>query len=142
MMDEPTHVFEAYTGVSRLLRHERWILAGSVINAYLFGHLWANSTANRDAGAFVRQQNLEDSEWLRRLIEREMQRKGWWIIPRAILMRRLHLIPRRPALRFLRRLLLVGLVFPIDLMLCLQVNRDVRRGGGLSYWGKEPKTAG
>jgi len=59
-----SHVFEAYTDLKRLLRHERRLVVSSTINAFIYGYLWANCNTQQDAGTLIERRNDTDPLWL------------------------------------------------------------------------------
>jgi hypothetical protein len=131
------HVFEAYTDIHRLLRHERWLVTSSTVNAFLYTDLWAKCGKNQDAGSLIRHRSEQDPLWFQKFIRAAISEKGWWLIPQAFLFRRFRSLGRqRPAKQVL--LFPVAFVaFLIDLIVFYQANRELHRGGGLGYWGKQ-----
>lgn len=131
-----SHVFEAYTDLNRLLRHERWLVASSTINAFLYSDLWANCNAQMDAGKLIERRNQQDPLWLRQLIEKALSEKGWWVIPRPFLFRRFQRLRHHPPLKAALRLPVAAIAFLADLLVFFQANLELRGGGGMGYWGK------
>jgi glycosyltransferase involved in cell wall biosynthesis len=131
-----SHIFEAYTDLNRLLRHERWLVVGSTINAFIFGYLWANCNRELDAGSLIKHQNDQDPFWLHQFIQAAVLEKGWWVIPQPFLFRRFQRLRQYPPLKQIVRFPVAVIAFLVDLLVFFQANQELRRGGGMGYWGK------
>lgn len=62
------HVFEAEAKISTLLRHERRILIGTVMNILLFGELQKAAAHGEDIAEGIRVRNARSSDWVSREI--------------------------------------------------------------------------
>ncbi len=131
-----SHIFEAYTDVNHLLRHERRLVIGSTINAFIYNYLWANCNRQQDAGSLIKRRNDQDPIWLSQLIQAAMLEKGWWVIPQPFLFRRFKRLQRHRPLKLMLRLPLAVIAFLADLLVFFQANRELHRGVGIGYWGK------
>lgn len=131
-----SHVFEAYADLNRLLRHERWLVVGSTINAFVFGYLWANCNKQQDAGLLIKRRNEEDPFWLHQFVQAAVSENGWWVIPRPFLFRRFQSLRYHSPLKAILRLPVAVISFLVDLLIFFQANRELHRGDGLGYWGK------
>lgn len=121
------HVFEAYTNIERLLRHERWLIAANTINSFIFSDLSMVCDHRQDAGMLIKLRNQEDPIWVDRLIQTRVAQKGWWIIPKELLLRRFQSLRY---VAFPKKLLLLPvslLAFGADLIVCIQVNSNLHR---------------
>ena len=134
-----SHVFEAYTDLKRLLRHEQWLVVGSTINAFLFGDLWANCNKQQDAGSLIERRNNHDPLWLHRFIQATVSEKGWWVIPRSCLFRRFESLRHRRPLTLILRLPVATIAFLVDLLVFFQANRQLHNEGSIGYWGKQQR---
>jgi glycosyltransferase involved in cell wall biosynthesis len=134
-----SHVFEAYTSISRLLRHEKWLIRGSTINELIYSDLLADSNQQQDAGSLIKQRNEQDPLWLNKLIQAAVKEKGWWLIPRSILIRRFKSLLHKPPQQAIALLPLATISFIADLILSFQANLELHQGAGIGYWGKQAK---
>jgi glycosyltransferase involved in cell wall biosynthesis len=128
------HVFEAYIGISHLLRHERRQVVGNTVNAILFGYLWANCHAGQTAGALIQRNNQQDPDWLKNLFQDAIAKSGSWIVPKDFVFRRFNLLQNLPLFKKILRLPIALIAFFVDLWVCWQANQILRSGGGLGYW--------
>lgn len=133
------HVFEAYIGIGSLLNHEKRLIIGSVINAFLFGYLWANCHPQQLAGDLIKLENEQDPHWLEKRIRQEISQNGWWIIPNAFTFRRIESLQRMPLHKKISSFPIATLAFFADLYVCWQANQALRTGVGLGYWGKRQR---
>jgi glycosyltransferase involved in cell wall biosynthesis len=131
-----SHVFEAYTDLGSLLRHEKRLVIGNVINAILFGYLWANCNEQQSVGALIKQNNERDPNWLHHLVQSTLAGQGWWVIPHVFTFRRFLSLRHRPIHQKILRLPIAIPAFLADLIVCIQANSVLRNQGGLGYWGE------
>jgi hypothetical protein len=131
-----SHVFEAYTDISRLLRHEKWLIIGSAINELIYNYLLSDENKDKDPGLLIKGKNEENSQWLNQLIQEAIAEKGWWIIPRFILIRRFLSLLDKSLYKSIGLFPLALIAFSVDLWLSLQANIDLHQGKGIDYWDK------
>ena len=129
---EASHIFEAYTDLPRLLRHEKWLIVGSAINELIYQDLQDNN----DIALTIRARNEANARWVQELIEKQADRQGWWLIPNFILLRRFISLGQKPLYKSLLLLPLVFCAFVLDAWLALRANLELHQGKGLGYWGK------
>lgn len=135
-----SHVFEAYTGLKSLLRHERRLVVGSTINAFIYNYLWTNCNPQQDAGSLIKHNNDTDGDWVRQLIEKALSEKGWWVIPRPFLFRRFQRLRHHPPLKAIVRFPVAIIAFLADMVVFFQANQMLHKGEGLGYWGKSQRS--
>ncbi|WP_017327479.1 glycosyltransferase family 2 protein [Synechococcus sp. PCC 7336] len=128
------HLFEAYVGWRSLLRHERRLIVGDVINSLLFRYLWAKCSPRQDAGELIRRNNHRDPDWLARWLREVAVRKGGWIVPPRLLFRRFRKLKSHSLLGAIVRLPIALSAFVADLALFVRANRQIQQGRGLGYW--------
>ena len=131
-----SHVFEAYTNPSRLLRHEKWLILGSVINEIIYQDLAANNHQNQDVGLIVKARNEQNSLWLEELIKTSVSRRGWWFISPFIFTRRFQSLFNHSFPKIILLLPLSAIAFLLDFVVSLQANLELHKGTKVSYWGK------
>jgi glycosyltransferase involved in cell wall biosynthesis len=134
-----SHVFEAYTSINGLLRHEKWLVISSTINAFIYNYLWSNSNQEQDAGFLIKRNNEENPAWLNQLVKAAMLKKGWWVIPHRFLFRRLYRLQNLWQNKPVKSLFLFPvfcIAFCIDLLVFLQVNNELHRKINMVDFGK------
>lgn len=128
-----SHVFESYTDIRRLLRHEKWLIFGQAVNELLYADLLANSSEQQDVCLLIKQRNEQNPLWLNQLVQ-TAAKKGGWLIPRFILSRRFQSLLRKPLPKAVLLSPLAIAAFAIDLWLSIQVNSELHSKGGVGYW--------
>jgi glycosyltransferase involved in cell wall biosynthesis len=131
---DATHIYEAYTGVLSLLRHEKRIVIGTIVNQLIFDYLWATCSANLDAGTVVQQNNEQDPKWVLQLVARARRQRRWWLLHPSHTFRRLRNLRRYSGLNLLKRLPIELAATLADWFVFVQANWAVQRGQGLGYW--------
>lgn len=122
-----SHIFEAYTSISSLFRHEKWLILGQVINELFFADLKNLKKDNtQEIRDIVQQKNKQGTQWLDQLIQQEIQIKNGWLIPNFILIRRFQSLFKKPIHRAILFLPLAVLAFLIDIILAIQVNQEIQ----------------
>ncbi len=137
LADSASHIFEAYTNIGRLLRHEKWLIIGSTINELIYNDLLIHQNKEPNAAALIRKRNEKDSLWLDKLVQEVSSVKGWWLIPRFILIRRFLSLLNKPTGKSIILFPLAFIAFLTDLLLAFQANFDLNRGVAFGYWGKK-----
>jgi glycosyltransferase involved in cell wall biosynthesis len=132
-----SHVFEAYTSISRLLRHEKWLIRSNTINELIYSDLLAEANQQQDVGLLIKQRNEQDPLWLNKLIQKAIGEKDWWLIPPFILTRRFQSLLQKPLHKAIFLLPLATSAFMADLLLSFQANLELHQGLGMGYWGKQ-----
>lgn len=127
---EPTHYFKAH-GVSEFFVHERRMLVGTMVNRWIFEHLWAQRRTTQ-AGPDIAVWNKSDPEWVDRVVAEKTRGKRW-LIPRSILLGRLR-NPQSEGLRFLARLPLRLAAAVVSLFPAIAANRILREKGANKLW--------
>lgn len=134
-----SHIFEAYTNISSLLRHEKWQIIGRTINELIYDELLANANPLQSAGLFIKQKNEQDPLWLDKLIQTAIAKKGWWLIPQFVLIRRFQSLSNKPLLKAILLFPVAVIAFIADLLVSLQANIELHRRGKIGYWSKKGK---
>ncbi|SKB16031.1 conserved hypothetical protein [Planktothrix sp. PCC 11201] len=129
-----SHIFEAYTDISRLFRHEKWLIFGQAVNQLLYADLKAHQTEEQNIGALIQQRNQQDPLWLNQLIQQKIEEKNGWLIPRFILIRRFKSLVKKPLPKAILFCPLALTAFLIDLVLAIQVNQEMQEKKGYSNW--------
>jgi glycosyltransferase involved in cell wall biosynthesis len=136
LADLASHKFEAYTDLSRLFNHEKWLIMGSTINDLIYQYLRSQKNSQPDISSFIKQRNEEDVAWLSKLLQKQIQQQGWWLIPRFFLIRRFSSLSNKSLPKAILFLPLALIAFVLDLWLSLQANLQLHQGKELGYWHK------
>ena len=132
-VDESVAVFEAYTGLRILLRHEKRIIIGGAINTMLFGEL-AALPPEVDRADWVRDRDTHEPGWVNRLVADRVRRGKWWLLSSAATFRRFRQLRHVPPARRLLWLPLVAGAFVVEFPVFLAANAQLRRGAIEGAW--------
>jgi glycosyltransferase involved in cell wall biosynthesis len=127
-----SHIFEAYTDISRLFRHEKWLICGHAVNQLLYADLKAHQTEEPNIGALIQRRNQQNPLWLNQLIQQKIEEKNGWLIPRFILIRRFKSLVKKTIPKAILFFPLALTAFLIDLVLAIQVNQEMQENKGYS----------
>lgn len=131
MAENTSHIFEAYTTISSLIRHEKRLVWGSIINSFIFNYLQKKSQAGENIGLLIKTNNEKNPLWLRQLVTKNIKEKGWWLISSSRLFRRFRGFSRDSFLRQCLFLPITITAFLFDLVVYISVNQDMKRK---NYW--------
>lgn len=127
-----SHMFEAYTSIDRLLKHECWLIVASAVNELIFSDLRISGMVGPEAGIYIAEKNSEKPCWLSDLVEAATTHRRW-LIPRFILSRRFLSLANKPWHKAVAFLPLTLAAFLTDLYLAIQANQSLHRGTALGY---------
>lgn len=136
LSDSATHTFEAYTELGRLLRHEKWLIISSAINELVFDFLRTQRQGSVHIGNQIKQLNETNSDWLSQCTQEAIEKKGFWLIPRFILIRRFVALYHKPFFKALLLLPVSCVAFCVDAILSVQANQELKKNYRVGYWGK------
>lgn len=132
-----SHKFEAYINLQSLLAHEKGQVMGHQINNWIYSYLRDNCNPDQDAGSLIKQLNEENPLWLHQLIQKAIAEKGWWLLPRKYVFRRLKRLQGQPLQKFISKFPVTITASMADLVVAVQVNQELHKTGGLGYyWGE------
>lgn len=137
--ESASHVFEAYVSLSSLLRHEKWLVISSTINAFIYSYLWSNSNKEQDAGVLIKSNNEQNPNWLNQLVQAAILKEGRWVIPDRFLFRRFYRFQnlwKNKPIKAILFLPVYCIAFLIDLLVFLQVNNELHRKISMVKIGK------
>lgn len=128
-MPEPTHYFEDHSPAS-FFAHEKRMIVGTTINRWIFEYLHSLELSE-PAGPLIQRLNREEPDWVEQIIAKQSARK--WIIPRALLFRRL--LPKGGlTASYLLRLPILILATALTLPPALEANKALKKRGASSLW--------
>jgi hypothetical protein len=139
---EAGHVFESVRSIRELFQHERWVVAGSIVNMLLFTRFGSHSSPERGANELMREWRRADPEWLPRYIHAHARSKTLRLLPASWWMRRWHRWGRLSLGRKLARLPMTTAAWTFDLLVFAVAIYDVKRGRGYRYWGRTRRQPG
>jgi glycosyltransferase involved in cell wall biosynthesis len=130
------HSFSSVSTLRELFKHERWLIAGSIVNMLLFERFSAQAVSGQSAMTLMERWDAEDVDWLPRYIESEVRRRGWALLPREYWVRRWARLKGLPARSAVLRAPAAAIAAMVDAMVFIAAIRDVRRGRAYRYWGR------
>lgn len=128
---EPTHSFQAH-GPLDYVGHERRMIVGTMINRWIFEHLWS-LRLDEPAGPLIKQWNETDPDWVERLI-RQRAEKARWLIPNAILFYRFNGRRGRPLWKYAAYLPLAAVATLATVPPAVLANRRLKSLGAAETW--------
>jgi glycosyltransferase involved in cell wall biosynthesis len=132
-----SHIFEAYTRFSDILRNQkRQMMGQTFVHALVDKHLQALTLEQKQNFAHtLRQMDLADPTWLKRLIAEHLSetRRFWRIFPGALTHRLKRLAEIEEGREFIRQLPVAIIGTGIGLVACWLAHRALKRGC-LDYW--------
>ena len=131
--DAAVHYFSTHSAISDFLRHEKRLIVGSVINAWLFALLWEKGKRGH-VGEFIARENLRDERWLVAYVEECRQKAGPWLVPTACVFSRIRPLRGRRLADVVRHAPLVAGATILQLIACVGANRVLRSSAGVGYW--------
>ena len=132
-VDQARHYYKPEYGFRAYLRHEARIVAGSVINSWLFDSL-PRASEGGHVGAVVRDLNQDDPEWVQKEISAQIRRSGRWLIPLHFMLWRLDPLKDQPFFRRIKMLPVALAATLANALVCLRANAILRSEGAARHW--------
>jgi glycosyltransferase involved in cell wall biosynthesis len=129
-----SHIYEAYTSVPALLKHEKRIIVGTIVNQFIFDYFWRTCHQGLDAGMLVKQNNEQDPQWVEKLIDESRKDRGWWLLNADHTFRRLENLSSYSGLKKIKRLPIEIAASLADWIVFYNANREVHRDRAIGYW--------
>ena len=98
------HSFAAVATIRELFKHEKWIVAGNIVNMMLFERFWSETRPDLSAMQLMAQWLADDPHWLRNYVSAQVRMRGWRLLPRAMWTRRFAHLSGLPIWAKLRKL--------------------------------------
>ncbi|WRH66637.1 MAG: hypothetical protein RSE13_24355 [Planktothrix sp. GU0601_MAG3] len=130
-----SHIFEAYTNIRSLLRHQKWLMIGQIVGK-LVSESFLNRADQEDIGTMIKNNNQRDPLWLDEMVQKMIANKGWWLIPDVILTRRFKSLANKSFLKAILFFPLACVAFGVDLWVAFQANSALHKGEALGHWKK------
>ena len=131
-----SHSFASVATLRELFKHEKWIVAGNIVNALLFERFWAEASTDRSAMTLMREWQMQDARWVLHYIQSQVKARKWDLLPRGNWTRRWSRLKGQPISIILRRLPVAAIATVIDAAIFVAAIRDVRCGRAFGYWGR------
>lgn len=132
-VNDAAHYFDSHEDVAGFLRHERRIIVGSVINAWLFQLLWERG-ASGHVGSFIARENARDPDWVDGYIRQHIASRSWWKIPRPFLWKRFSALRGQPLRARLMQAPIALLGTALTLVVCVQANATLKQAQASRFW--------
>jgi glycosyltransferase involved in cell wall biosynthesis len=131
-----SHYYETLTNIFAIFRHELRLVIGTALNCYLVWDflIFATDPCGGGAGELIRNQLERDPDWYSKLITNAIRNRGWWVLPRGMLLRRFHGYRAHSGVRFMRWLIIAFVGFLLDLPVFLVANRRIKKTNLIGYW--------
>jgi glycosyltransferase involved in cell wall biosynthesis len=130
------HSFKSVGTLTELFRHEKWLVAASIVNMLLFKRFSAEANASRNAMDLMKYWEAQNPNWIREYVRAQVSERGWRILPRHWWLRRFIRLQNLSPPQKLRRLPVAVLASAADVIIFIGAIRDVHRGNIYRYWGK------
>jgi glycosyltransferase involved in cell wall biosynthesis len=137
MNSNVAHIFASVSTLRELFNHEKWVVAGNIVNALLFERFWAEANTNLSAMTLMDEWHRQDSQWLPNYIQAQVRARGWRLLPRENWTRRWSRLIGMPIRSMLLQLPVVLIATTIDVTVFVAAIRDVRDGRAFRYWGRK-----
>jgi glycosyltransferase involved in cell wall biosynthesis len=130
------HYYEGLSSLRHIFHHELRIVIGTCLNCYFMWDFlkFATPPNGPGAGELVREQLAADPTWYRRTIENQIRNRGWFVLPRDMVFRRLASLRGIGFKRALRRLPLALIGTLLDIPTFWLANRKLKSGKALGFW--------
>jgi len=128
-MAEPTHYFASHSPVN-YFAHEKRMIVGTMINRWIFEYLHSLQLSG-PAGPLIQRLNREEPNWVEKIIRERSA--GKWLIPRALLLRRL--APKQGlTASYLLRMPILLLATALTLPPAITANNALKKRGASTLW--------
>lgn len=108
------HSFVSVATLRQLFKHERWIVAGNIVNAMLFERFWAEGRPGLSAMQLMECWLTQDPQWLEHYIRSQVKARGWHLLPKDIWTRRLSRLRGLPIKAKLHKLPIAAVASIVD----------------------------
>lgn len=127
----PTHYFEAHSP-TQFISHERRMIVGTMINRWIFEHLWSLKLTE-PAGPLIARWNAESPRWVEDLIAARVRGRRW-VVPSAIITQRLQGMGKGSVRDLVLQLAVRVPATLLTIPPAILANRALKRRGAASSW--------
>lgn len=127
----PTHYFEAHQPWQFFV-HERRMIVGTMINSWIFDHLWSLGLT-RPAGPLIDRWNRENPRWVADIVAERVNGRRW-VIPRKLMTRRMRAAEGGGLFARIVRFPVLLAATVLTVPPAVLANRALRRRGAATLW--------
>lgn len=131
--ENATVVFEAYTTIPAAYKCLRRQAVTRGVNGILWDYLWKN-VGELDAGELIKKRSDEDPEWFKKLLSEQVRQRGWWVMPKGVLLRRARFLRNLPVLSAVRLLPAAAVAMLVDVVVHVDANSRLKSGRVKGLW--------
>jgi glycosyltransferase involved in cell wall biosynthesis len=126
--------FDAHTGLRDIMWHQVRARIGLANRAIYHAFLY-QVVGTEDASQITARLNLSDPQWYARLIQRGVDKPGWWVLPwPPFQFPRVRALARLPVIQRLKTAPIAALSDLSDLVADVRANQEFRRRRALGVW--------
>jgi glycosyltransferase involved in cell wall biosynthesis len=134
---DAAHFFSSVGSVRELYNHEKWLVAGCIVDMLLFELFSTKCGAHLSAMQLMERYQQCDPNWMKNFVRSEVARRRWKLLPRPWWIRRWLTINKLPWTSRFRRTPVAILASLADWFIFLAAIHDVHRGHAFRYWGRK-----
>lgn len=135
--ENASHYFETLTGLRSIFRHEVRMVIGTELNCYFTWDFLKFGVDPKGPGAgVVIRNNLErDPKWYAKFIQNSISKRGFWVLTKGTLFRRLRVITFTGGILPSAKRLVIGLLgFLLDIPVQIAANHKLKSGKAIGHW--------
>lgn len=127
----PTHFFHSH-GPLEFVTHERRMIVGTMINRWIFEHLWSLNLPS-PAGPLIRHWNETDPGWVESLVKQRIENRNW-LIPNTVLFGRFTNNVTQPWWKRLAYIPLAAAATLLTVPPAILANKRLKEFGAATTW--------
>lgn len=133
--DNSSHFYEGLTKVKDIYNHELRMIIGTTLNSYFcWGFLaFATDPNGSGAGHLIKSCLEHNPDWYRTIIRDEITKRGWWVLPRGMLVRKIGIRQLAESSQWPKKLLIVFVSSILYLPVMIVANYKLKKGA-IGFW--------
>ncbi|ESA37262.1 glycosyl transferase family 2 [Leptolyngbya sp. Heron Island J] len=124
---DASHSFQAYTDLTTLLSHEKWLIVSDTINSFIFDYLKASNRIGEDLSLVIQKNNDSNPDWVANLVRTRVSSMGRWVIPNWFLYRRFKSLKNYSLFKLFWMLPIALMAFLVDMFISTLANSALHR---------------
>jgi len=134
--ENASHFYEGLSRPKAIFNHELRMVIGTALNCYFTWDFlkFATDPKGPGAGYLIRNWLESDPNWYGEFIANEIRNRGWWVLPKGLVFRRLTRLRGMSLYNKLKRMPLALFAFLFDCAVCFAANRRLKKGMAIGYW--------
>lgn len=131
-----SHYFEGLTGIRQIIQHEVRLVIGTVLNCFLCWDilLFLTPPHGPGAGPTIKELNEQSPHWYSAMMENQINGRGLWVVPPAMMFRRFSGLGGRSPIRVALSMPVRLVAFAFDVLVYFLANQKLRSGRGVGFW--------